>query len=291
MLPACCARSAQTGPGGGRVTNGPLISVVVPVLNEARGLPSLLDHLLQLEGRFEVVIADGGSSDGTPQLASAHPSAPRLVSSRPGRAEQMNAGAAQARGEALLFLHADTRLPSDAYQSLRRTLADPAVIGGNFKLRFEGADRFSRLLDGWYALQRRAGVYYGDSAIWVRATAFERLGGYRPLPIMEDYELSRRLQRAGDTRCLPGPAVTSARRWQQLGLLRTIASWVLIRWLFIAGVSPARLARLYPHVREAPLAPGDRLPDLALSDTAGHPVPLAALTGQEMLMIFLRHLA
>ncbi|MGI9185141.1 MAG: TIGR04283 family arsenosugar biosynthesis glycosyltransferase [Solirubrobacteraceae bacterium] len=273
------------------MTDGPVISVVVPVLNEARGLPSLLDHLLQLDGRFEVVIADGGSTDGTPQIAAAHPRAPRLVHSPPGRAEQMNAGAAQASGEALLFLHADTRLPPDAYRSLRRALANPGVIGGNFELRFDGADRFSRLLGGWYALQRRAGVYYGDSAIWVRRTAFERLGGYRPLPIMEDYELSRRLQRAGDTSCLPGPAVTSARRWQQLGLLRTIASWVLIRLLFIAGVSPARLARRYPHVREAPLAPGDPLPDLALSETTGHTISLASLTGQEMLMIFLRHLA
>ncbi len=273
------------------MTGEPLISVVVPVLNEARGMPPLLDHLLRLEGRFEVVIADGGSTDGTPQLASAHPSAPRLVNSPPGRAGQMNAGAAQANGEALLFLHADTQLPPDAYRSLRHALADSAVIGGNFELRFDGADRFSHLLGAWYALQRRAGVYYGDSAIWMRRTAFERLGGYRPLPIMEDYELTRRLERAGDTSCLPGPAVTSARRWQRLGLVRTIASWVLIRWLFIAGVSPARLTRLYPHVREAPLAPGDRLPDLALSNTAGHTVPLAALTGQEMLMIFLRHLA
>ncbi len=273
------------------MTGEPLISVVVPVLNEAHGVPALLDHLLQLEGRFEVVIADGGSTDSTPQLASAHPSAPCLVHSPPGRAQQMNAGASAAEGEALLFLHADTRLPPDAYRSLRRALADSAVIGGNFELRFDGADRFSRLLGAWYAVQRRAGVYYGDSAIWVRRTAFQSLGGYRPLPIMEDYELSRRLERAGDTSCLPGPAVTSARRWQQLGLLRTIASWVLIRWLFIAGASPARLARLYPHVREAPLAPGDRLPDLALSDTAGNTVSLSAFVGQDTLMIFLRHLA
>ncbi len=274
-----------------RTTSGPLISVVVPVLNEARGLPSLLEHLSALEGRFEVVIADGGSTDGTPQLACAHPSAPRLVRTSPGRARQMNAGAGQASGEALLFLHADTRLPPDAYRSLSRALADPTVIGGNFELRFDGGDRFSRLLGAWYAMQRRLGVYYGDSAIWLRATTFQRLGGYRPLAIMEDYELSRRLERAGGTSCLPGPVLTSARRWQQLGLMRTIAGWVLIRWLFIAGVSPARLARLYPHIREAALAPGDRLPDLALSDTAGHSVSLADPAGQDTLMIFLRHLA
>ena len=128
-------------------------------------------------------------------------------------------------------------------------LADPRVIGGNFELRFDGADRFSRLLGGWYALQRRAGVYYGDSAIWVRARTFRQLGGFRPLPIMEDYDFVRRLERRGSTRCLPGPAVTSARRWQRLGIPRTVFAWVAIRWLFLAGVDPKRLARIYPHTR------------------------------------------
>jgi hypothetical protein len=123
------------------------------------------------------------------------------------------------------------------------------VLGGNFALRFDGGDRFSRVLGAWYALQRRAGVYYGDSAIWLRRTSFERLGGFRALPIMEDHDLVRRLECAGRTACLRGPAVTSARRWKRLGLPRTIASWVLIRWLFIAGAPPARLVRMYPHVR------------------------------------------
>jgi hypothetical protein len=132
---------------------------------------------------------------------------------------------------------------------LTRALTEPAIIGGNFALRFDGGDRFSLLLGRWYALQRHMGIYYGDSAIWLRRTAFEELGGFRPLAIMEDYDLARRLQRAGRTMCLAGPAVTSARRWRQLGLPRTIASWLAIRWLFLAGVPPHRLARLYPHVR------------------------------------------
>jgi cellulose synthase/poly-beta-1,6-N-acetylglucosamine synthase-like glycosyltransferase len=166
-----------------------------------------------------------------------------------GRAGQMNAGAAVANGEALVFLHADTRLPDRAYAELRRALADPDVVGGNFELRFDGSDRFSRVLSEWYALQRRAQVYYGDSAIWLRRETFERLGGFRPLQIMEDYDLVRRMERTGRTARLAGPAVTSARRWQHLGLARTIASWVVIRWLFVAGASPARLARLYPHIR------------------------------------------
>jgi rSAM/selenodomain-associated transferase 2 len=229
--------------------DGPIVSIVVPVLNEAAHLPGLLDRLAGLPGRWELVVCDGGSTDATVELAETHPARPLVVRAPRGRAAQMNAGAAVASGDALLFLHADTCLPDGAYAELARALADPAVIGGNFALRFDGGDRFSRVLGAWYALQRRAHVYYGDSAIWLRRDTFDRLGGFRPLPIMEDYDLVRRLERTGRTACLPGPAITSARRWQQLGLARTIASWILIRWLFLAGAPSTRLARLYPHVR------------------------------------------
>jgi rSAM/selenodomain-associated transferase 2 len=231
------------------MTDGPLVSIVVPVLNEAAVLPDLLDRLANLDGRWEIVVCDGGSTDATPDIAETHAARPTLIRAPRGRAAQMNAGAAAARGETLLFLHADTTLPEHAYSELVRAIGDPTVLGGNFALRFDGGDRFSRVLGAWYALQRRARVYYGDSAIWLRRETFDRLGGFRALAIMEDYDLVRRLERSGRTACLHGPAITSARRWRRLGLPRTIASWVLIRWLFIAGASPARLARLYPHVR------------------------------------------
>jgi rSAM/selenodomain-associated transferase 2 len=226
-----------------------LVSVVIPVLDEAANARALLGHLAGLEGRLEVIFADGGSTDATVQVAHEHASGPCVVTSERGRALQMNAGAAVAHGEAIIFLHADTRLPAQAYRLISTALADPRVIGGNFSLRFDGKDRFSRLLGLWYRAQRSAGIYYGDSAVWLRRDTFEQLDGFRALPIMEDYDLVRRLERAGRTICLPGPAITSARRWQRLGLARTIASWVLIRWLYLAGVPPARLARLYPQVR------------------------------------------
>jgi rSAM/selenodomain-associated transferase 2 len=226
---------------------GPLVSIVVPVLDEAAALPGLLEHLAELYGRFEVIVADGGSTDGSAELARAHPIAPRILTAR-GRARQLNAGAAAARGEAFVFLHADTRLPYDAYTSLCASLRDFDVVGGNFALRF-GGDRFSRVLGAWYAGQRRLGIYYGDSAIWARRGVFEALGGYRELAIMDDYDFVRRLERRGRTACLPGPAVTSTRRWQRIGLSRTIASWVVIRWLYLAGVPAARLASLYRQVR------------------------------------------
>jgi rSAM/selenodomain-associated transferase 2 len=229
--------------------SAPLVSVVVPVLDEERELPRLLHHLAGLPGRFEVLVVDGGSSDSSAELAAAHPSHPRLLATASGRARQLAAGAAAASGEILLFLHADTRLPASAHASLAAALSDFRVVGGNFKLRFDGDDRFARLLSAWYAVQRRAGVYYGDSALWVRPAVFSAVGGFRALPIMEDYDFVRRLERAGSTACLPGPAVTSGRRWRAFGVGRTVLSWVVIRWLWIAGVPAGRLAALYPHAR------------------------------------------
>jgi rSAM/selenodomain-associated transferase 2/rSAM/selenodomain-associated transferase 1 len=223
-----------------------LVSVIVPTLDEAAALPEQLDHLAALDGLFEVVVADGGSSDGTREIAAAHPFGVRVITTTAGgRAAQMNAGASTARGDRLLFLHADTRLPPTAHRSLMASRAD----GGNFAIRFDGNDLFSRVLGAWYRGQRRLGAYYGDSAIWLQRGTFEALGGFRELPIMEDYDLARRLERRFRTACLPGPVVTSARRWRAIGIPRTVLSWVVIRWLFLAGVPPERLARLYRRAR------------------------------------------
>ncbi|HEX2085384.1 MAG TPA: TIGR04283 family arsenosugar biosynthesis glycosyltransferase [Solirubrobacteraceae bacterium] len=224
-----------------------LASAIVPTLDEAEALGGLLDHLASLPGAWEVVVADGGSRDGTRAIAAQR--GVRVVDAPRGRAAQQNAGAAAASGDVLVFVHADSRLPATAHASLARALRDPAVAGGNFALRFDGRDAFGRVLTAWYAVQRRLGVWYGDSTIWVRPDVFAALGGFPPLPIMEDYALVRALRRAGRTPCLPGPALTSGRRWRALGAPRTVASWVAIRWLFLAGVPPRRLAALYRHVR------------------------------------------
>ena len=231
------------------LTARPLVSVVVPVLDEADGIGALLDHLAALPGDLEVIVCDGGSRDATVALAEAHPLAPRVLCTPPGRARQQNAGAAVARGDALVFLHADSRLPVTAYAALCAALRDPACPGGNFALRFDGEDPFSRYLTAHYAVQRRFGVYYGDSTLWLRRGAWDALGGFEPLPVMEDYALVRRLERLGRTACLPGPARTSSRRWLAAGVWRTAASWVVIRYLWIAGVPAERLAGLYRHIR------------------------------------------
>ena len=231
------------------MTRSPLVSVLIPTLNEERELPSLLGHLAALHGEWELVIADGGSTDATQAIARAHPTAPRLLEQRGGRAAQLNAAARVASGDVLLFLHADSRLPVDAYASLAGAWRAATVAGGNFALAFADDGLFERALGAVYRFQRRHGFYYGDSSVWVRRETFDALGGYREIPIMDDYDFVRRLERSGITRCLPGPATTSARRWRAMGIPRTVLAWFVIRWLYVAGVSPERLLRLYRIVR------------------------------------------
>ena len=222
-----------------------LVSVIVPALDEEAELPALFDHLDSAEGSWEVLVADGGSRDRTAEIARERGA--QVVSEGSHRAGQLNAAAARARGDLLVFLHADSRLPPGAHRSL--SAVDPWIGGGNFALRFDGGDRFARVLTGAYALQRRFGFYYGDSTIWLRPATFAALGGYRDLPIMDDYDLVRRLERGFETACLPGPALTSPRRWQAMGVPRTLVTWWAIRLLFVAGVPAERLARFYKRIR------------------------------------------
>lgn len=208
-----------------------------------------LDALGALPGRTEIIVVDGGSGDRTREIAARHPAVGTVLNAPRGRARQMNAGAAHAVGDVLLFVHADTRLPRDAAAAITGALADPRVSGGNFRLVFEGGGMFSRVLGVVYAVQRRSGIFYGDSAIFVRSDLFRRLGGYPDQPVMEDFEMARAIARAGRAVCLGGPAITSSRRWRRSGIVRTVTSWVLVRWLYQLGVSPERLARLYRVIR------------------------------------------
>jgi rSAM/selenodomain-associated transferase 2 len=254
--PGAAPATADTGPATASVPaqdalgTGPLVSILIPTLDEERELPHVLDHVGALHGRWEAIVADGGSRDATLEVARAHHVRPRVIESAGGRAAQLNAAARAATGEVLLFLHADSRLPHDAYASLAEAWrSTPVIAGGNFALRFAGDGVFERALGAVYALQRRHGFYYGDSSVWTRREAFAALDGFREIPIMDDYDFVRRLERSGTTRCLPGPARTSARRWRSAGITRTVLAWFVIRWLFVAGVAPQRLARLYRAVR------------------------------------------
>ena len=223
------------------------LSVVVPALDEEESLPATLAAARQ-PGVCEVIVVDGGSRDGT--LAVAGPLADRVLRAPRGRAQQMNAGAAAARGDVLLFLHADTRLPAGYAQAVAGALADPAVVGGRFDVRLDAAGLAYRALGRLISLRSRlTRVATGDQAIFVRRAVFERLGGYPLVPLMEDVALSRAMKRAGRVACLNETVITSARRWQRHGVARTVLVMWALRAAYYAGVPPARLARIYPDAR------------------------------------------
>ena len=225
----------------------PVLSIVIPALNEAAGLEATLQALqpLRLRG-VELVLADGGSSDATPTLA--QPWVDAVVDAPRGRALQMNAGAARARASVLLFLHADTRLPPLAdvlvLQAVQRS--DKGACWGRFDVRIEGRPWMLRVVAVLMNLRSRAsGIATGDQAIFITREAFERVGGFPEQPLMEDIEISRRLKRLGRPACLRARVCTSGRRWEQRGVWRTIVLMWRLRWRYWRGESPARLAEAY----------------------------------------------
>ena len=219
------------------------ITVVVPTLNEAQCIVGCLDALAPLRARgHEVVVADGASEDGTAVLAEGR--ADRVLAAPRGRSSQLNAGARAARGEALVFLHADTRLPPDADRLVLEALRGRRW--GHFDVRIDGPGALLALVGATMSLRSRlTGIATGDQAIFVRRNVFDALGGYAAIPLMEDIELSRRLRRGGPPACLRARVLTSARRWQARGVLRTIVLMWRLRLAYALGADPTRLAKRY----------------------------------------------
>lgn len=220
------------------------IAVVVPMLNEREALPGLLEHLLMLKRQgADILLVDGGSQDGSAAFARAL-GFPVLDSLR-GRARQMNAGAQATVGDALLFLHADTRLPAQGLAQVQDALG-PGAVWGRFDVRIEGNSPWLRLIALLMNLRSRwSGIATGDQAIFVTRAAFDSVGGFPDQPLMEDIELSKRLKRLGKPACLRGPAVTSGRRWQTRGVWRTIVLMWRLRLAYWLGASAETLAERY----------------------------------------------
>jgi len=224
-----------------------VISIVVPALNEESTLPATLERA-RAARVGEVLVVDGGSSDGT--RAVAERMGARVIESARGRAVQMNAGAAAASGDVLLFLHADTLLPAGFDAAVERALADPAVAGGRFDLDLQPSSFLIWLTAVLINLRSRwSRMSTGDQCIFVRRSVFERLGGFPDLPLMEDVAFSRLLKRAGRVACLREKAVTSSRRWVKDGVVRTILLMWTLRFLFFLGVPAETLKRRYADTR------------------------------------------
>jgi rSAM/selenodomain-associated transferase 2 len=222
----------------------PTLSVVVPALNEAPGIDAMLQALQPMRPRgVELVLADGGSADGTPERAARWVDA--VVAAPRGRALQMNAGAALARADVLLFLHADTRLPPRADVQVLQALAAGARWG-RFDVHIEGRAWMLPVVAALMNLRSRlSGIATGDQGIFVTRAAFDQVGGFPAQPLMEDIELSRRLKRLGRPACLREKVCTSGRRWEQRGVWRTILLMWRLRWRYWRGEPAARLAEAY----------------------------------------------
>ena len=232
-----------------RVAGDPVskISIIIPVLDEGEEIAAALDRLADLRALgVEVIVVDGGSRDAT--VLRARPRADAVISAERGRAAQMNAGAARANGNVLLFLHADTRLPHDADRMVLDGLHRSGRAWGRFDVRIEGAHRLLPVVAWLMNLRSRlTGIATGDQAMFVRRDAFVAAGGFPAIPLMEDIALSKRLKRASRPVCLPDRVVTSGRRWEQNGILSTVLLMWRLRLAFFFGADPGKLAHRYGY--------------------------------------------
>ena len=225
-------------------SSGRFVSIIVPVLNEADLIEACLRQLRSLGPDLEIIVVDGGSSDGTWSLA--EPLADRVISARRGRASQMNAGAAVARGGVLWFMHADLEAPSHSIAQIQKVLSDPRVVGGCFRLRFPRSELIYRVSDSLGNLGVNVfGFSLGDHGIFCRRTVFHQVGGYPEVPILEDAEIYRRLWGVGRMVQLREEVVSDPRAFEAHGRYRSTAVYFSILALYVLGVPIRILNRIY----------------------------------------------
>ena len=220
------------------------VSIIIPVLNEAGRIADTLQSLQPYRRQgHEIIVIDGGSNDDTVSIAEQY--ADSLLHSDAGRAMQMNSGIDEASGDALLFLHADTRLPADAVSKIIHAVED-GYFWGRFNVRLSGKHFMFRIIERMMNMRSCiTGVATGDQAIFVSLESIEIVGAYPRLPLMEDIVFSKRLRNLGWPACIKQPVVTSSRRWEDNGILQTMLLMWRLRLLFFLGVSADRLARQY----------------------------------------------
>jgi rSAM/selenodomain-associated transferase 2 len=217
------------------------VSVIIPALNESQNLPTTLFSVKKQQGDFEIIVVDGGSTDGTAEIAGAQA---LVISGARGRAIQMNAGARLATGDVLLFLHADSSLHPRALSALRQTLTASEFVGGTFTLRFD-SNKILLKLYAFFTRFKFRFFHYGDQGIFVRRSTFEQLGGFKEMPLMEDIDFLLRLRKKGRVALIQLPVTTSARRFEKRGLVRQQLLNGLLVSLYMLGVNPEILSRWY----------------------------------------------
>jgi rSAM/selenodomain-associated transferase 2 len=225
----------------------PALSIIIPVFDEAANIIAALEALAPLRARgAEVIVADGGSRDDT--VALAQPLADRVIAAPRGRASQMNAGAAVARGDAFLFLHADTQLPADPDRLILDGLARSGRAWGRFDVTIDGTHSlFPAIALFMNARSRLTGIMTGDQAMFVTRNAFAAVGGFPAIALMEDITLARNLKRVSRPLCLSARVTTSGRRWEKRGVVRTVLLMWRLRLMYFFGATPEELARRYGY--------------------------------------------
>lgn len=223
-----------------------MISVIIPILNEENILEKTLSRLQPELKNHELIIVDGGSTDGSIRIAEKYG---KVIKSEQGRAKQLNAGAAAATGEILIFLHADVWLEQGACEALESALLS-GYVGGGFLQKIDGRSILYRIIEKTADMRGKyLKVFYGDSGIYVKRTDFERIGGFPEVPIMEEIGFSKALRKLGKTKMVKPRIHISARRWEANGIVRTTTINWLITFLYFLGFSLERLAKLYRNIR------------------------------------------
>lgn len=221
-----------------------MISIIIPVLNEEENISSALANTERLSGEKEIIVVDCGSIDNTVEIVKKK--GVMLLSSQKGRGHQMNRGAEIAKGDTLIFLHADTTLPENAITRIEEAMKNHEIIGGRFDVSFDD-DRFIFKLIAFLMNWRShlTGIFTGDQAIFIRKSVFKDIGGYLEIPLMEDIALSKRMKREGKIACINDCVTTSARKWKEEGIIKTILLMWFLRFLYFFKISPIFLSKIY----------------------------------------------